>query len=82
MRLLHNKGEAPMYTMFSDTIAAISTPHGKGGVAVIRISGENAFEIAEKFIFPKSKKSFAVYRNNLRRYMLRMGRLAAAHGSE
>ena len=44
--------------MFSDTIAAISTPHGKGGVAVIRISGENAFEIAKKFIFPKSKKSF------------------------
>ena len=40
-----------MYTMFSDTIAAISTPHGKGGVAVIRISGENAFEIAEKFNF-------------------------------
>ena len=45
--------------MFSDTIAAISTPRGKGGVAVIRISGENAFEIAEKFIFPKSKKRFA-----------------------
>lgn len=53
-----------MYTMFSDTIAAISTPHGKGGVAVIRISGENAFEIAEKFIFPKSKKSFADIKAN------------------
>jgi tRNA modification GTPase len=50
--------------MFSDTIAAISTPHGKGGVAVIRISGENAFEIAEKFIFPKSKKSFADIKAN------------------
>ena len=25
-----------------DTIAAVSTPRGKGGVAVIRISGENA----------------------------------------
>lgn len=53
-----------MYTMFSDTIAAISTPHGKGGVAVIRISGENAFEIAGKFIFPKSKKSFADIKAN------------------
>ncbi len=53
-----------MYTMFSDTIAAISTPHGKGGVAVIRISGENAFEIAEKFIFPKSKKRFSDIRAN------------------
>lgn len=53
-----------MYTMFSDTIAAISTPRGKGGVAVIRISGEDAFEIAEKFIFPKSKKRFADIRAN------------------
>ena len=53
-----------MYTMFSDTIAAISTPHGKGGVAVIRISGEKAFEIAEKFIFSKSKKSFAEIKSN------------------
>ena len=50
--------------MFSDTIAAISTPRGKGGVAVIRISGEDAFEIAEKFIFPKSKKRFADIRAN------------------
>ena len=65
MRLSRNKGDFPMYTMFSDTIAAISTPHGKGGVAVIRISGENAFEIAEKFIFPKSKKSFAEKLKNL-----------------
>lgn len=31
-----------------DTIAAISTPLGTGGVAVIRISGEKAFEIIEK----------------------------------
>ena len=31
-----------------DTIAAISTPFGTGGVGVIRISGENAFTIIEK----------------------------------
>ncbi len=30
------------------TIAAISTPPGKGGVALIRISGEDAFQIADK----------------------------------
>ena len=28
-----------------DTIAAISTPFGTGGVGVIRISGEKAFEV-------------------------------------
>ena len=36
-----------------DTIAAISTPFGNGGVGVIRISGEKAFEIAQK-IFTNS----------------------------
>ena len=29
-----------------DTIAAISTPHGIGGIAVIRLSGPDAFAIA------------------------------------
>ena len=32
----------------SSTIAAISTPAGKGGIAVIRVSGERAVEISEK----------------------------------
>ncbi len=43
-----------MYTMFTSTIAAVSTPHGKGGIAVIRISGPDAFPICEKFIRPKN----------------------------
>ena len=30
-----------------DTIAAISTPLGMGGVGVIRISGDKSFEIAK-----------------------------------
>ncbi len=30
------------------TIAAISTPFGRGGIAVIRISGENALDVATK----------------------------------
>ena len=39
----------------NDTIAAISTPPGKGGVAIIRISGDEAISIAERVFFPKSK---------------------------
>ena len=31
-----------------DTIAAVSTPYGKGGVAMIRISGADAFCVADK----------------------------------
>lgn len=37
-----------------ETIAAISTPIGSGGIAVIRISGENAVEIADRVF--KAKK--------------------------
>ena len=31
--------------MLFDTIAAISTPKGEGGIAIIRISGDKSFEI-------------------------------------
>ncbi|PMP81210.1 MAG: hypothetical protein C0175_05840, partial [Caldisericum exile] len=36
----------------SDTIVAISTPRGFGGIGVIRLSGDKALELAEK-IFNK-----------------------------
>ncbi|MBR6918264.1 MAG: tRNA uridine-5-carboxymethylaminomethyl(34) synthesis GTPase MnmE [Clostridia bacterium] len=35
------------------TVAAISTPRGKGGIAVIRISGEDTVRILEKCFVPK-----------------------------
>ena len=35
-----------------DTIAAVSTPYGKGGVALIRISGEDALTVAEHIFTP------------------------------
>ena len=40
-----------------DAIAAIATPLGEGGLAVIRISGENAFAIADKIFLPVGKNS-------------------------
>lgn len=40
----------------SSTIAAISTPQGEGGIAVIRISGEEAFKIIEKIFFKDKNK--------------------------
>ena len=39
-----------------DTIAAISTPYGKGGIAVLRVSGSEAAAVAEKVFIPKSGK--------------------------
>lgn len=40
----------------SDTIAAVSTPYGKGGVALIRISGGDAVRIADRIFRLKSGK--------------------------
>lgn len=39
--------------LHSDTIAAISTPPGKGGVAIIRISGPDAIGIADRCFRPR-----------------------------
>ncbi|MBQ8296589.1 MAG: tRNA uridine-5-carboxymethylaminomethyl(34) synthesis GTPase MnmE [Ruminococcus sp.] len=38
------------------TIAAISTPNAPGGIAVIRISGDDAINIAERIFKPAGKK--------------------------
>ena len=38
--------------MKNDTIVAIATPPGRGGIGVVRLSGENAVEIASQLIRP------------------------------
>lgn len=40
-----------------DTIGAIATPVGVGGIAIIRISGEDAESLAAKIAFPKNGKT-------------------------
>ncbi len=42
-----------------DTIAAVSTPYGKGGIAVIRVSGVDAVSVAAKVFEPASGKQLA-----------------------
>lgn len=42
-----------MQNRLGTTIAAISTPRGKGGIAVIRISGPDAVAVACKMFIPK-----------------------------
>ncbi len=44
----------------TQVIAAVSTPPGKGGVAIIRMSGDGAFEIADKIFKPISSKAFSL----------------------
>ena len=40
-----------------DTIAAIATPLGEGGLAVIRVSGASAFQVVDKCFAPLGKSS-------------------------
>ena len=42
--------------MLGETVAAVSTPRGKGGVALLRISGDTAIEVASRVFRPKHKK--------------------------
>src|SRR3954469_19154000 len=43
--------------MLADTIAAISTPIGEGGLAVIRLSGSDAFSISSRCFKPIGQNS-------------------------
>ena len=45
--------------MLEHTIAAIATPPGKGGVAIIRMSGKNPLQIAEKMFTPVGRTKVA-----------------------
>ncbi len=47
-----------------DTIAAISTPRGKGGVALLRVSGCDAVSICERVFFPKNGKKLSEIESN------------------
>ncbi|HEY4533066.1 MAG TPA: tRNA uridine-5-carboxymethylaminomethyl(34) synthesis GTPase MnmE [Fusobacterium sp.] len=55
--------------MLLDTIAAISTPRGEGGISIIRISGSESLNILEKIFSPK--KNISV--KNLRNYGIHYG---------
>lgn len=55
----------------SDTIAAISTPQNTGGIGIIRISGDNAIEIAEKVFVSADKRLL----ENMKGYTAAYGRV-------
>ena len=47
--------------LFDETIAAIATAPGRGGVAIIRLSGANALSIAAKMFTPTGKTAVAAF---------------------
>ncbi|MCS5420799.1 MULTISPECIES: tRNA uridine-5-carboxymethylaminomethyl(34) synthesis GTPase MnmE [Psychrilyobacter] len=46
-----------------DTIAAISTPRGEGGIGIVRMSGEDSINILSKIFRPISKKKVEELKN-------------------
>ena len=45
--------------MLGDTIAAVSTPRGRGGVAVLRVSGPDAIAICDRMFAARNGKTLA-----------------------
>ncbi|KJJ85570.1 tRNA modification GTPase TrmE [Candidatus Omnitrophus magneticus] len=46
----------------NDTIAAISTPLGEGGIGIVRLSGNDAFAVVSKIFFSKNSSDIFSYK--------------------
>lgn len=55
--------------MKSETIAAISTPMSDGGIGIIRISGEDAFVVADRIYQSKSRNKSSLTSQAIRSTM-------------
>ena len=64
--------------MAEENIAAIATPAGKGGVAIIRISGKSPLALAEKMFTPVGKTKVA----DFEAYRMYPGRIDAGNFSD
>lgn len=60
----------------NDTIAAISTPVGEGGIGIVRISGREAFAVGQKLFVPHRKHSEGYPKSHYLYY----GQIAAGGG--
>ena len=61
-----------------DTICAVATPIGEGGIAIIRISGENALNIASKIF--TSKNNYDV--KSMQTYTMKYGNVVDVENKE
>lgn len=58
-----------------ETIVAISTPLGYGGIGIIRMSGKDCFKIIEKIFEPKNKS-----KNEIEGYKMKYGKIFDSKG--
>lgn len=59
-----------------NTIVAISTAMGNGGIGIVRMSGEKSFEILEKIFRPKNKDAF------IKGYQIKYGNIVDPRNEE
>jgi len=52
----------------NDTIAAISTPMGTGGIGIVRLSGRDAISIADKIFYPLKRGKLSEYSSHTVHY--------------
>jgi len=48
-----------IYSAGEDTICAIATPIGEGGIGIVRISGQQAIAIVSRIVRPKNRSPLA-----------------------
>lgn len=61
----------------SDTIAAIATPAGEGGIGIVRLSGDRAIEAASVFFKPRSGRPLSEQPS----FTARLGRIVRPDGA-
>ena len=61
-----------------DTICAIATPIGEGGISIIRISGNDALDIASSIFRPKNKQDI----KNMKTYTMRYGNILSRENDD
>ena len=59
--------------MLTNTITAISTPVGEGGISVLRLSGDEAFFIIEKLFYKDKNKSIGIHISELDSHTIHFG---------
>ncbi len=65
----------------NDTIAAISTPVGNGGIAIIRLSGQDAFTIADKILCGSKSGVLSAFVSEMEDHTVRHGYVFDFSGS-
>src|SRR3989338_6048280 len=45
-----------------DTIAAVSTPIGEGGIGIVRLSGKDSLRIIDKIFLPRNGKGVPLFK--------------------